>query len=191
MARTKKYKEDEVIEKAMNLFWRNGFEATSTRMLEKEMGINQFSIYSSFGNKEGVFLESMKCYNQKINTIVKKLENREGGIESIKGYFYDFLDFSKENNIAKGCLLANTMTELGADSDLVIKAKVHNFTANLLILFTEKLSVNTNCDTNTIAKQANYLLVSMMGLSQVSKVFDRLQIDNYIETTFENLKPMM
>jgi AcrR family transcriptional regulator len=43
-----------VIEKAMSLFWRNGYQNTSVRMLEKEMGINQFSIYASFGNKHGV-----------------------------------------------------------------------------------------------------------------------------------------
>lgn len=43
----------------MALFWRNGYETTSIQMLEKEMGINKFSIYSSFGNKEGVFIESL------------------------------------------------------------------------------------------------------------------------------------
>jgi hypothetical protein len=36
-----------VIEKAMSLFWRNGYQNTSVRMLEG-MGINQFSIYASF-----------------------------------------------------------------------------------------------------------------------------------------------
>ena len=58
MARRKQYDEQVVLEKAMNLFWRNGYEATSMQMLEKEMGINKFSIYSSFGNKHGLFLES-------------------------------------------------------------------------------------------------------------------------------------
>jgi len=50
MARKKEYREEEVIEKAMNLFWRNGYESTSMQMLEKEMGINKFSIYASFGS---------------------------------------------------------------------------------------------------------------------------------------------
>ena len=60
MARKKQYKEDEVIKKATAIFCKNGYEATSVRMLEKEMGINQFSIYASFKNKQGVFLESIK-----------------------------------------------------------------------------------------------------------------------------------
>ena len=41
MSRQKGYKEEEVVEKAMNLFWRNGYEATSMAMLEQEMGINK------------------------------------------------------------------------------------------------------------------------------------------------------
>lgn len=55
MPRKKQYNEQEVIEKAMQLFWRNGYETTSVQMLEKEMGINKFSIYASFGSKDGVF----------------------------------------------------------------------------------------------------------------------------------------
>jgi hypothetical protein len=47
MAEVKQYNEQEVIEK-MSLFWRNGYESTSVRMLEREC-INQFSIYASFG----------------------------------------------------------------------------------------------------------------------------------------------
>jgi AcrR family transcriptional regulator len=74
MARNKQYNE-QVIEKAMSLFWRNGYQNTSVRMLEKEMGINQFSIYASFGNKHGVFVESLKCYKTKIYSIFEKLQN--------------------------------------------------------------------------------------------------------------------
>ncbi|MBC7557159.1 MAG: TetR family transcriptional regulator, partial [Chryseobacterium sp.] len=47
MARKKKYIEEVVLEKAMNLFWKNGYEKTSMQMLEEEMGINKFSIYST------------------------------------------------------------------------------------------------------------------------------------------------
>ena len=53
MARKKQYIESEVIDKAMHLFWRKGYENTSMRMLENE-SINKFSIYASFGHKQGV-----------------------------------------------------------------------------------------------------------------------------------------
>ena len=62
MPRKNQYIIAKMIEKALNPFWKTRYEATSTRMLEKEMDINQFSIYSSFGSKLGVYHESIS-YN--------------------------------------------------------------------------------------------------------------------------------
>jgi len=52
MPRNKTNDDDLVLEKAMNVFWVHGYEGTSVRLLEKEMGINQFSMYASFKNKK-------------------------------------------------------------------------------------------------------------------------------------------
>ena len=54
MPRNKTYSDELVLEKAMNVFWIHGYDATSLRLLEKEMGINQFSIYASFKNKKNL-----------------------------------------------------------------------------------------------------------------------------------------
>ena len=77
MARTKNFDDNDVIEKATYLFWKNGYGNTSMSALEKTMGINKFSIYASFGNKQGVFLRSLACYKQKLLPIVNKLKNSE------------------------------------------------------------------------------------------------------------------
>ena len=67
MPRNKSYNTNDVLEKAMHVFWNNGYEQTSVRMLEKEMGINQFSIYSSFTSKHNLFVESLKKYREYVN----------------------------------------------------------------------------------------------------------------------------
>jgi TetR/AcrR family transcriptional repressor of nem operon len=187
MTRKKQYIEEEVIEKAMNLFWRNGYETTSTRMLEKEMGINQFSIYSSFGNKQGVLVESMKCYQRKIKSIVDKLRNAEDGVDSIKQYFYDFLSFSKESKQAKGCLLANISSELGENADEAITNEIRNYTLSLKALFLNKLKQHSSKSEEILEKQANYLIVSMTGLAVTSKVYSERYLSDFIENTFANI----
>ncbi len=187
MARQKQYIEEEVIEKAMYLFWRNGYEATSTRMLEKEMGINQFSIYASFGNKQGVLLESLKCYQSKIKSIVDKLKSSENGAEGIKEYFYDFLNFSKENKKSKGCLLSNVSSELGENADDAVKNEIRNFTLSLKSLFLEKLKQNPAKNDDTLEQQANYLMVSMTGLAVASKIYTDKYLKDFIENTFVNI----
>lgn len=187
MARKKQYNEEQVIEKAMNLFWRNGYETTSMQMLEKEMGINKFSIYASFGNKNGVLLESLKCYKSKLNKLIDKLKNSSEGIDSIKQYFYDFIEFSKETEFGRGCLVTNTANEMGQNADEKIKAVLFSFTNEVKSVFESILKQDKNKTSETIAEQADYLIISMFGLSSATKVFSREQLNNYIENIFKNV----
>ena len=187
MARKKQYNEEEVIEKATGLFWRNGYEATTVRMLEKEMGINQFSIYSSFGNKQGVFLESINAYKKRIHCITDKLAKSNNGKEGIKQYFYDFLEFASEEGVNKGCLVTNTVNEVRDDTDPVIMKELVKFATEVRQLFIDNL-LQEKGKTNEIAdRQANYLMNVILGLSVSSKVFDQEQLKDSIEITFLNI----
>ena len=124
MARTKQYNETEVVEKAMNLFWKNGYETTSMQMLEKEMGINKFSIYSSFGNKHGLFLESLKLYKSNVSTVLDKLKKGTKGIEDIKQFFYDSVSSNFKSDKVKGCFVTNTYNEFSDKEDELIEFEV-------------------------------------------------------------------
>jgi hypothetical protein len=61
-----------------------------------KMGINQFSIYASFGNKHGVFVESLKCY--KIY-LFSKITKWKDGVNDIKAFFYDSVRMPSELGI--------------------------------------------------------------------------------------------
>lgn len=187
MARKKEYKEDIVVEKAMNLFWRHGYSTTSMQMLQKEMGINKFSIYSSFGSKQGLFLESLKLYKNKINVIFEKFKTANNGIEDIKAFFYDSLKICDLEENQKGCLVTNTYNEFTEKEDEIISEQMKSFMANLKELFIEKLKMNTDKNEKTILKQANYLILAKNGLAAASRVNTRDEIEDYIEMTFKNL----
>lgn len=184
MARKKQYKEDEVIEKAMYLFWRNGYENTSVRMLEKEMGINQFSIYASFGNKQGVFVESLKEYKRRRASIFTKLKNSNNGVEDIKQFFYDSVKVSDDLNY-KGCLLTNTYNEFAENEDVEIKTQMENFMNGLKEIFIEKLTMDSSKNEETVLKEANYLLLAKHGLAAAARVNTKKEIEDYIDQVFK------
>lgn len=187
MARKKEYIEAEVIEKAMQLFWYNGYESTSMQMLEKEMGINKFSIYSSFGSKQGVFLESLKCYKAKIMVIFEKFEKASNGVEDIKQFFYDSVNVSHQVGNKKGCLLTNTYNEFSESEDLLITDQMNAFMDNLKKSFIEKLRMDAAKDEDTVLKQANFLVLAKHGLAAASRVNSQKEIEDYIEMTFKNM----
>ncbi|CAM2872940.1 TetR/AcrR family transcriptional regulator [Flavobacterium frigoris] len=187
MARSKQYNEQEVIEKAMSLFWRNGYENTSVRMLEKEMGINQFSIYAAFGNKQGLFLESLKCYKRKVNSMFEKFKNGTNGINDIKEFFYDSVQTPIEVGNYKGCFLTNTYNEFAEAEDQIINVQMTEFMEGIKQLFIEKLRTDQSKGEQTVLKQANYLLLAKHGLAAASRVNSKQEIEDYIELTFKNI----
>ena len=187
MARRKEYIEEEVIEKAMNLFWRNGYGSTSMQMLEKEMGINKFSIYSSFGSKNGLFLESLNCYKQKLNKLIGKLQASNNGIAGIKQYFFDFIEFTKETEFGKGCLVTNTANEIGDDADEQIKQALFTFTNEVKLVFANCLKQDESKDLTTIDEQTDFLIISMFGLSSATRIFNNTQLNNFIENIFKSI----
>ncbi|WP_166384720.1 TetR/AcrR family transcriptional regulator [Polaribacter sp. 11A2H] len=187
MARKKQYNEDEVVEKAMNLFWRNGYQTTSMQMLEKEMGINKFSIYASFGNKHGLFLESLKSYKVKVNVILEKFKKAQNGVEDIKQFFYDSVYIDHKGSAQKGCLVTNTYNEFSESEDALIKEQMNSFMVNLKDLFIEKLQKDTTKDKATVLKQANFLLLAKHGLAAATRVNTPKEIEDYIEMTFINI----
>lgn len=53
---------EDVLEKAMLLFWASGFETTSISDLTLAMGVTAPSLYTAFGNKQQLFMEAMRRY---------------------------------------------------------------------------------------------------------------------------------
>lgn len=185
LPRQKKYNEIEVIEKAMNLFWTNGYETTSMQMLEKEMGINKFSIYASFGSKTGLLVESIKFYQGKLNVLVKKLSSSSNGIVGIKQYYYDFIEFTKIGNFGQGCLVTSTMNELGTSADDKIKELAYQFSTQTYQAFYNNLSQDESKSKEQIDDETNFLITALMGLTFATRMFTKTQVENYIEHIFK------
>lgn len=187
MARRKQYIEKEVIDKAMHLFWRNGYENTSMHMLEKEMGINKFSIYSSFGSKRGVFLESISAYRERTQDMFEKFKNASKGVEDIKEFFYDSVNICNRDGNQKGCLITNTYHEFFENDDVLVNNEMSDFMTNLKGLFLEKLRMDSTKNEETVIKEANFLLLAKHGLASASKVNSTEEINDYIKMTFKNI----
>ncbi len=186
MSRNKSYNEQEVLEKALNVFWKNGYETTSMLQLEKEMGINMCSIYSSFVSKMGLMQVSIKYDAQKLKALVEKLQNMAGGADTIQQYFYDFIHFPQENNLQKGCLFTNTANECNEERNAEIQELLSYYTTNIKDVFTTKLRESKSYSEEEVQQKADFLFIAMFGFSSASKSFANVQLDNYIQHIFKN-----
>lgn len=60
--RPRAFDTDDALQKALELFWRQGYEGTSLSDLTEAMGINRPSLYAAFGNKEQLFRRALQRY---------------------------------------------------------------------------------------------------------------------------------
>ena len=108
MGRHKNYIRDEVLERAMNLFWAKGYEGTHLKELVGATGLNRFGLYNEFGGKEGLFQEALERYlSQALAFYREKLGNEPYGLNNIHDYFAS-LSYGEAYH---GCFMINTLTE--------------------------------------------------------------------------------
>jgi AcrR family transcriptional regulator len=60
--RPRQFDLDEALERAMRLFWRQGFEGTSLADLTRELGVTRPSLYAAFESKEALFFKALDLY---------------------------------------------------------------------------------------------------------------------------------
>ena len=104
--RKKKYNREDVLVKAMDVFWKKGYEGTHLQELVAETGLNRFSLYNEFNGKEGLFFETLKLYLVHAKQIYREnLLCEEPAISNIYNHFNNIV---LEDNY-HGCMLVNTI----------------------------------------------------------------------------------
>jgi len=131
MPRVKLFKEEEVLEKAMELFWKKGYYATSVQDLVSWLGINRASLYDTYGDKKQLFNKAFQHY-QKTNTegIQKFLQTQPSVKEGIYHLFKMAIEQSTTDPDHKGCFVVNTTAEMipnDPEMGAIIKANKQNF----------------------------------------------------------------
>jgi len=113
MPRVKKFDEKEVLEKAMELFWVQGYHATSIQDLVDHLGINRASLYDTYGGKESLFQKALQLYREQNTSQVRRfLEGRPQVREGLRALFSVAIAEATGDEDRKGCFVVNTATEL-------------------------------------------------------------------------------
>ena len=56
---------DQALDRALEVFWRDGFQGASLSTLTTAMGINKPSLYAAFGDKEALYLKALRRYAER------------------------------------------------------------------------------------------------------------------------------
>src|SRR5262245_45275519 len=113
MARTKGFDENEALEKALDVFWKHGYQGVGLTTLLRGMGIARQSLYDTFGSKRDLYIRTIEHYRDtRLASALALLERDGSAIQNVRDVvrFFEQLALDKR---ARGCFVANSLVELG------------------------------------------------------------------------------
>jgi TetR/AcrR family transcriptional regulator, transcriptional repressor for nem operon len=112
MPRTRSFDETEVVERAMELFWTNGYDATSVPDLTEHLGVFPGSLYRTFGDKHRLYLRAIEHYRDTQSRRLAPLLVQEGPVlPRIRAVMVGYLEIAAQEREPRGCLIANASGE--------------------------------------------------------------------------------
>lgn len=115
MGTPKQYDRTELLDTAIEMFRRQGFNGTSTAELVAELGVNRKSMYGEFGSKQGLFEAALERYDHKhLTDVLAPIEAPDAGADAIREAFAGYASAGTGWARGRGCLMCNTAVERGA-----------------------------------------------------------------------------
>src|ERR1700727_3559184 len=172
MARPREFDRDAAVERAMSVFWRKGYAATSTDDLLRAMKIGRQSMYDTFGDKHRLYLEALERYQlESVAGNIGRLRSAASPLAGIEAFVIGIIASDKSAR-ERGCMGVGSISEFGStDPDLVtLRAKSGGAQRRALI---ERLrhaqaanEIGANVD---IERAARFVEATMFGLQVAAK----------------------
>jgi TetR/AcrR family transcriptional repressor of nem operon len=193
MARPREFDADAALDRAMDLLWTKGYEATSLDDLCEATGLSRSSFYATFGSKRKLLLQSVDHYVEQRTADLGEILSRPLPVRDVFAILLNgFVDRIVAGTGRRGCFLGNCAAELPRN-DRAALAVVREGLGRTESVFAEALARGKArgelaAGTDVVAL-ARYLVASIQGLRLVGKVNpDRAALDDIARTMLRSIQ---
>jgi TetR/AcrR family transcriptional regulator, transcriptional repressor for nem operon len=129
MPRSREFEPGDTLHKAMLLFWQRGYLVVSMDDLVQATGVSRYGFYSTFGDKQALFLKALDHYADTfISRLLGPLETGQAACAEIRWYFATLLEQAESPQAQPGCLIGNAALDGQGQSDALIEERIgHHF----------------------------------------------------------------
>lgn len=174
--RYKEYNINKVLEKSITLFWQKGYNGCSINEIVQETGVNRFSLYHEFKNKEGILDASLDLYRERYCNDKLLLLKAEGDLfETLKNFYMSFLE---QKIYMSGCYFIHIGTEL-ADTNEKVKNSLNEYLKEIQLLLSTLLVQNEYSFKDAEFK-ARHLLGLFCTSMSLGLIHNRDERDKYL-----------
>ncbi len=188
MARTREFKIDDVLNQAMEAFWKRGYAATSMADIYDATGLKPGSLYAAFKDKEELF---RRCFETYASHFRATLPQDRSGLAAIEAWLMLQAKLAADDPERKGCLIINTVTERDIHSAATRALasgrlqEIRDFFTRHLALAVAAGEVQKNV---AVEVHADALLGAVVGIMALGRAgADKRLIDNVARAAFASL----
>jgi TetR/AcrR family transcriptional repressor of nem operon len=193
MARTKEFNEQDVLNKALNLFWEKGYNGTSAQDLVDGLGISRSSLYDTYGDKYQLFKKSLLQYRKKFaGAMIEMIESSIDFEKTINEVFNYVVQESLQEKFSKGCFMVNSSIELAPhNSEIaeIINSNMQDIEDALTLLMKKGQEAGQFSEKHSPRTLARFIFNTISGLRVASKSgADKKVFDDIVGVTISTLK---
>ncbi len=167
MARPIEFDVSKARDKALLLFWRKGYQATSLSDLLEVTGIGRGSFYAAFVDKRTLFLECLDLFGERTKDIVMRSRSEKPPLDVLQNFLECSFFGANSSKNQWGCMLVNTVLEMAeVDAELSARASMH--LATMQTVFCECL-LDAGCTTAQAEEMAELLMLVNEGVRVASR----------------------
>ncbi|MEP4891066.1 MAG: TetR/AcrR family transcriptional regulator [Aliiglaciecola sp.] len=175
MANNTKFDRDQVIDKALQLYWRRGFHGTSMRILQDEIDMRPGSIYAAFGSKEGLFKQALIRYTQLGSEHLQQCRSKTTSpLSALKDFMLSRVTDTQMSSPTCICLLAKTIAELTDENPELLeqaKASLKAMESSFETLIIEAQLAGELVQSQDSKKLARHVQINFSGLRTYIRVY--------------------
>ncbi|MFS0723627.1 TetR/AcrR family transcriptional regulator [Paenibacillus sp. 1P07SE] len=184
--RPREFKDTAVIEAAMEVFWKKGFEASSTQELCEQTGLGKGSLYNAFGSKHELFELALQRYQEIGIQVQKEILRRPIPIKDrLRELIKWGMHVDPQTSERRGCLAIKSAMEQAGNEKAVkrlVEQHVQQLEKSLLGVMEEGIESGEITSERSAIELARFFLTSYYGLCVLGQM---VQSDDVLHAGIE------
>lgn len=173
MARTVEFDREDILQKAMDVFWQEGYCKSSVSCLVAATKLKPGSIYAAFGSKEGLFLAALDLYSQQsIQKLTSCLKIADTPLQGLRVFIETIVEGMLGSKEQRGCFLVNTVLEISPGKTIIntaVKKHLKAIESHLVSALSRAKDEGELAADQNPEVLAQYILVNIWGLQVLAK----------------------
>ncbi|KOX12638.1 TetR/AcrR family transcriptional regulator [Nocardiopsis sp. NRRL B-16309] len=112
--RPREFDQERVLDRAMTVFWRHGYEGASLSELQRATGLAPPSIYNAFGSKQGLYEACLDHYTEGVGSrVTEPLDGARADREGMRRVLMNAAREFSDPDRPRGCMISTAALSVG------------------------------------------------------------------------------